>query len=202
MIKTILAPFRAVMRFPLVQFAAVIFVIFLLQAADDNSIFGRIFEGLDKLTDETVQWASVAFTVKSFTKSWLTFGFMIAYVYLAFWLMLSICGAVLRYLMDLAGRYNFLWSRDPIARSRGIAAYRAWVPLEKIRPEHISQRDWEEQFAWPPNNRPPYRPLGQRVMRASLAYVFIVLVALAGFQLLTPFHVLSWLASAFGYKIG
>jgi hypothetical protein len=180
MIKTILAPFRAVMRFPLVQFAAVIFVIFLLQAADDNSIFGRIFEGLDKLTDETVQWASVAFTVKSFTKSWLTFGFMIAYVYLAFWLMLSICGA----------------------RSRGIAAYRAWVPLEKIRPEHISQRDWEEQFAWPPNNRPPYRPLGQRVMRASLAYVFIVLVALAGFQLLTPFHVLSWLASAFGYKIG
>jgi hypothetical protein len=190
------------MRFPLVQFAAVIFVIFLLQAADDNSIFGRIFEGLDKLTDETVQWASVAFTVKSFTKSWLTFGFMIAYVYLAFWLMLSICGAVLRYLMDIAGRYNLLWSRDPIARSRGIAAYRAWVPLEKIRPEHISQRDWEEQFAWPPNNRPPYRPLGQRVMRASLAYVFIVLVALAGFQLLTPFHVLSWLASAFGYKIG
>jgi hypothetical protein len=71
MIKTILAPFRAVMRFPLVQFAAVIFVIFLLQAADDNSIFGRVFEGLDKLTDQTVRWASAVFTVKSFTKSWL-----------------------------------------------------------------------------------------------------------------------------------
>jgi hypothetical protein len=49
---------------------------------------------------------------------------------------------------------------------------------------------------------PPYRPLGQRVMRASLAYVFIVLVALAVLQFFTPFHVLSWLGSAFGYKIG
>lgn len=202
MTKTILAPFRAVIRFPLVQFAAVILVIFLLQAADDNSILGRIFEGLDKLTDQTVQWASVVFTVKSFTKSWLTFGFMIAYVYLAFWVMLSICGAVLRYLIDFAGRNNLLWSRNPIARSRGIAAYRAWLPLEKIRPEHISQHDWEEQFAWPPSNRPPYRPLGQRVMQASLAYVFIVLVALAVLQFFTPFHVLSWLGNAFGYKIG
>jgi len=191
MIKTVLAPFRAVMRFPLVQFAAVIFVIFLLQAADDNAIFGRIFEWLDKLTDQTVQWASAVFTVKSFTKSWLTFGFMIAYVYIAFWLLVSICGAVLRYLIDFAGRNNFLWSRNPIARSRGIAAYRAWLPLEKIRPEHISQHDWEEQFAWPPNNRPPYRPLGQRVMRASLVYVFIFVFALAILQFFTPFHVLG-----------
>jgi hypothetical protein len=199
MIKTILAPFRAVMRFPLVQFAAVIFVIFLLQAADDNSIFGRVFEGLDKLTDQTVRWASAVFTVKSFTKSWLTFGFMIAYVYLAFWLMLSICGAVLRYLIDFAGRNNFLWSRNPIARSRGIAAYRAWLPLEKIRPEHISQHDWEDQFAWPPNNRPPYPPLGQRVMRASLAYVFIFVFALAVLQFFTPFHVLTWLGASVGF---
>jgi hypothetical protein len=127
---------------------------------------------------------------------------MIAYVYLAFWLIVSICGAVLRHLIDFAGRNNFFWSRNPIARSRGIAAYRAWLPLEKIRPEHISQHEWEEQFAWPPNNRPPYRPLGQRVMRASLAYAFIVLVALAALQFFTPFHVLSWLGNAFGYKIG
>jgi hypothetical protein len=201
MIKTILAPFRAVMRFPLVQFAAVIFVIFLLQAADDNSIFGRVFEGLDNLTDQTVRWASAVFTVKSFTKSWLTFGFMIAYAYLAFWLMLSICGAALHYLIEFAGRNNFLWSRNPIARSRGIAAYRAWLPLEKIRPEHISQHDWEEQFAWPPNNRPPYRPLGQRVMRASLAYLFVFMFALAVFQFFTPFHVLTWLGASVGYKI-
>ena len=202
MIKTILAPFRAVVRFPLVQFAAVIFVIFLLQAADDHSIFGGIFAGLDKLTDETVRWASVAFPVKSFTKSWLTFGFMIAYVYLAFWLALSLCGAVLRRLIDFAGRHNFLWSRNPIARSRGIVAYRAWLPLETIRPEHISQHDWEEQFAWPPNNRPPYRPLGQRVMRASLAYAIVVVVVLAALQFLTPFHALSWLGNAFVWKIG
>jgi len=202
MIKTVLAPFRAVMRFPLVQFAAVIFVIVLLQAADDNSIFGRIFDGLDKLTDRTVQWTSAVFTVKSFTKSWLTVGFMIAYVYLAFWLMLSICGAVFRSLIDFAGRKNVLWSRNPIAKSRGIAAYRAWLPLERIRPEHISQQAWEEQFAWPPNNSPPYRPLGQRILRASAAYVFIVLLALAVLQFYTPFHVLTWLGSALGYKIG
>lgn len=197
MLKTILAPFRAVMRFPLVQFAAVVVVIVVLQAADDASFLGRIFAGLDKLVDETVRSVSAVFTVKSFTKSWLIFGFMMAYVYLALWAIFSICGAVLRSLIDLAGRTNFLWSRNPIARSRGIAAYRAWLPLERIRPENISQQEWEEQFAWPPNNRPPYRPLGQRFMRASLAYAFVVVVALALLQFLTPFHVLSWLESVF-----
>lgn len=107
MMKTILAPFRAVLRFPLVQFSAVIFVIVLFQAADDASFFGQIFGGLDKLVDETVRSVSSVFTVKSFTKSWLTFGFMIAYVYLALWAMFMLCGAVLRSLIDLAGRTNF-----------------------------------------------------------------------------------------------
>ena len=202
MIKTIIAPFRAVMRFPLVQLAAVILVIFVLQAADDNSFFGQTFEGLDKLVDETVRTISAVFTIKSFTKTWLTFGFMIAYVYLAFWLMLSICGMVLRSLIDFAGRRNFLWSRNPIARSRGIAAYRAWLPLERIRPAHISQQAWEEQFAWPPDNKPPYLPLGQRVLRASVVYTFVAVLLLAGIQFFTPFHVFSWLVAAFGYKIG
>jgi len=198
MMRTILAPFRAIVRFPLVQLAAVIFVIFLLQAAEDASFFGRIFAGLDKLVDETVRSVSAVFTVKSFTRSWLTFGFMIAYVYLAIWAMFMLCGVMLRHLIDLAGRTNFLWSRNPIARSRGIAAYRAWLPLERIRPDHISQQAWEEQFAWPPNNRPPYRPLGQRVARALLAYVFIVFVVLASLQWFTPFHVVSWIGNALG----
>ena len=199
MMKTILAPFRAVVRFPLVQLAAVIFVIFLLQAAEDTSFFGRIFGALDKLVEGTVQSVSSVFTVKSFTRSWLTFGFMIAYVYLAVWAMFMLCGAMLRTLVDLAGRTNFLWSRNPIAKSRGIAAYRAWLPLERIRPEHISQQAWEEQFAWPPNNRPPYPPLGQRVARASLAYVFIVFAALALLQWFTPFHVVSWIGNGLGH---
>lgn len=67
--------------------------------------------------------AATVFTVKSFRKSWLTFGFMIAYVYLACWLILSLCTALLRSLTDIAGRHNFLWLRDIIARQRGISAY-------------------------------------------------------------------------------
>lgn len=111
---------------------------------------------------------------------------MIAYVYLAFWLMLSICGALLRSLVDLAGQKNFLWSRNFIARSRGIAAYRAWLPLERIRPEHVSQQAWEQQFAWPPNDKPPYLPLGQRMLRAAAVYILIWVIVLAMLQFFTP----------------
>src|ERR1700704_6053902 len=83
MIKLISAPIRGLARFPLVQFAIVIGLILWLQAADDRSMFGQIFSGLDKLVASTVQMVSAIFNVKSFTRSWLTFGFMIAYVYLA-----------------------------------------------------------------------------------------------------------------------
>jgi hypothetical protein len=93
MIKLILAPLRSIVRFPLLQLAIVIGVILWLQAADDRSIFGQIFNGLDKLVDATVQLFSVVFTVKSFTKSWLISGFMIVYVYLA--------GSLILYLVRL-----------------------------------------------------------------------------------------------------
>src|SRR5580698_4495614 len=83
MIKLVSAPIRGVIRFPLVQFAIVVGLILWLQAADDKSVFGEIFNGLDKLVESTVQMVSSVFTVKSFTRSWLTFGFMIIYVYLA-----------------------------------------------------------------------------------------------------------------------
>src|SRR3954470_12871845 len=45
MIKTLSAPFRAVMKFPLVQLACVVAIILLLQSADDKSPFGTIFDG-------------------------------------------------------------------------------------------------------------------------------------------------------------
>jgi hypothetical protein len=195
MLKTLSAPFRMALRFPLVQFALVISLILLLQAADDKSIFGKIFDGLDRLVDDTVELLGTVFTVKSFTKSWLTFGLMIAYVYLACWAILSLCGIWARRLVDLAGRHNFFWSRNAIARQRGIAAYRAWLPLEAIRPAHVSQREWEEEFAWPPDNRPPYPPLRQRVLRATLAYAAAVAIILIAVQEFTPFPVISWLAS-------
>lgn len=196
MIKTLSAPFRAALRFPLVQFALIVALILLLQSAEDNSLFGRIFSSLDALVDRTVALVAAVFTVKSFTKSWLTFCFMIAYAYLACWLILSLCGVLLRALTDLAGRHNVFWTRNAIARQRGISAYEAWLPLERIRPDHIAQRDWEEQFAWPPNNQPPYPPLRQRLVRATLLHVAALAVVLVWLQAFTPFPALSWMGSA------
>ena len=60
------------MRFPLFQLAVVVAVILLLQAADDKSALGQIFNGLDKLIESTVGLLSAVFNLKSFTKSWLT----------------------------------------------------------------------------------------------------------------------------------
>ena len=137
MIKLISAPIRGLVRFPLVQFAIVIGLILWLQAANDKSMFGEIFYGLDKLVESTVEMVSAIFTVKSFTRSWLTFGFMIAYVYLAgsliLWLLRLLIGAA----VDFAGRRNLLYLRSTIARERGILAYRAWQPFERIRPPEI-----------------------------------------------------------------
>jgi hypothetical protein len=198
MFKTLSAPFRMALRFPLVQFALVIFLILLLQAADDKSTFGRIFDGLDRLVDDTIGLLATVFSVKSFTKSWLTFGLMIAYVYLACWLILSLCAIGVRRLVDLAGRHNFFWSRNAIARQRGIEAYRAWLPLERIRPTYVSQREWEEEFAWPPDNRPPYPPLRTRVLRATLSYATAIVIILLLLQAFTPFPAASWLARLIG----
>jgi len=193
MIKLISAPIRGLFRFPLVQFAIVIGIILWLQAADDKSIFGQIFSGLDKLVESTVEMISAIFTVKSFTRSWLTFGFMIAYVYLAGslirWLLRFLIGAA----VDFAGRRNLLYLRSAIARERGILAYRAWEPFERIRPPEIPQRDWEETFAWPPNNEPPYPPLRHRVLRGILFYAAAILIAAFLLQFFTPFPVLTWI---------
>jgi hypothetical protein len=202
MIKTLSAPFRVALRFPLVQFALVVVLILFLQAADDRSTFGIIFNGLDRLTEDTVELVGTVFTVKSFTRSWLTFGSMIGYVYLACWLLLLLCAIAIRRLLDAAGRHNFFWSRHAIARERGIVAYRAWLPLENIRPAHIPQREWEEEFAWPPDNRPPYPPLGQRVLRATLGYAAGIAIILVALQLFTPFPVISWLASLAARLVG
>jgi hypothetical protein len=192
MLKLISAPIRGVFRFPLVQFAIVVGIILWLQAADDKSISGRIFDGLDKLVESTVQMVSVIFTVKSFTRSWLTFGFMIAYVYLAGSLILWLARLWLGVAIDFVGRRNLLYLRNAIARERGIGAYRAWVPLERIRPPDISQRDWEEAFAWPANNEPPYPPLRHRMLRGVLFYGATILIAAVLMQFFTPFPILTW----------
>jgi hypothetical protein len=192
-IKTMTAPMRSIVRFPLVQLIVVIIVIVWLQAADDISAFGQIFSGLDKLVAASVNFVSEFFTVKSFTRAWLTSGFMIAYVYLALLLIIALARVSITAAIDVAGRNNIFWLRNTIARERGIAAYRAWVPFERIRPAHISQYQWEETYAWPADDKPPYRPLAQRIALGLLAYTGVILLVAVLLQLFTPLPVLTWL---------
>ena len=194
-IKLLAAPIRSIVRFPLFQLAVVVAVILLLQAADDKSALGQIFNGLDKLVDSTVRSLSAVFNVKSFTKSWLTSSFWIAYVYLACLLILSLVRVTIRGVVDFVGWSNAFGLRNAIARERGIVAYRAWVPFERIRPDNIPQEKWEETFAWPANNKPPYPPLAQRILRGVISYVAVILVAAVLLQVFTPLPVLTWLAA-------
>ena len=195
LIKHMTAPIRSIVRFPLFQLAVVVALILFLQAADPASAFGRIFNGLDKLVGATVDVFAAVFNVRSFTKSWLTSGFWIGYVYLACLLILVLARLAIGAVVDLVGRHNAFWLRNTIARERGIAAYRAWVPFEKIRPPHIPQQQWEEAFAWPPDNRPPYPPLAQRVAFAVISNVAVVAAIAVLLQLFTPFPVLTWLGA-------
>ena len=201
-IKLLATPIRSIVRFPLFQLAIVVTVILFLQAADDKSARGQMFNGLDKLVESTVGLFSALFNVKSFTKSWLTTGFWIAYVYLACLLILSLLRVAISAVVDFVGWSNAFWLRNAIARERGIAAYRAWVPLERIRPVNIPQEKWEETFAWPANNEPPYPPLAQRILRGLIGYVVVILVAAALLQVFTPFPVLTWLGELTKILVG
>jgi len=202
MIKLLVAPVRSIVRFPLFQLAVVVALILFLQAGNDNSARGQLFNGLDKLVESTMGLLSTVFNVKSFTKSWLTTGFWIAYVYLACLLILSLLRAVISTMVDFVGWSNLFGLRNAIARERGIAAYRAWVPFERIRPASIPQEKWEETFAWPVNNEPPYPPLTQRILRRVMSYVVVLLLAAVLLQVFTPFPVLTWLGELTKMLIG
>lgn len=194
-IKQMTAPIRSIVKFPLFQLVVVVGLILFLQAADDGTIFGRIFDGLDRLVAATVQLFAAMMTVKSFTQSWLVSGFMIAYVYLACLAILWVLRVLIRAVVDLVGRSNAFGLRNAIARERGIAAYRAWVPFDRIRPRHISEAQWEAIYAWPPDGRPPYPPLMQRVVFALCVNIAVVAAILILIQLLTPFPVVTWLVA-------
>src|SRR5690242_8110695 len=169
-IKLLTAPIRSIVRFPLFQLAVVVAVILFLEAGDDKSARGQVFNGLDELVEATVRLFSAAFNVKSFTKSWLTTGFWIAYVYLACLLILAVLRGIVSKIVDFVGWTNLFGLRNAIARERGIAAYSAWLPFERIRPVTIPQERWEETFAWPANNEPPYPPLMQRFLRGIISH--------------------------------
>lgn len=193
LIRLLAAPIRSIVRFPLVQLAFVVAIILLLQAADDKSTYGQIFNGLDKLVDTSVKLCSELFSVKSFTRSGLTLGLMIGYVYLACLLLLFVIRITIGAIVDFVGWSNLFGLRNAIARERGIAAYRAWVPFERIRPADIPQEKWEEAFAWPANNRPPYPPLALRMLRWVTSYAIVILAIAVLLQIFTPFPVLTWL---------
>jgi hypothetical protein len=202
MIRLLAAPIRSIVRFPLFQLAVVLAIILFLQAASDNTAFGQIFNGLDNLVDATVRLCSELFNVKSFTRSGLTAGLMIAYVYLAGLLALYILRVAVRGLVDLVGWGNVFGLRNAIARERGIAAYRAWVPFERIRPANVSQDKWEQAFAWPANNKPPYPPLAKRILREVVSYLIVLVAAAVLLQIFTPFPVLTWLGKLAKLSIG
>lgn len=193
LIKSVLAPILRVAHFPLFQFAVTVVLILWLQAADSSSVYGEIFNALDWLVDFSVKQCAAVFTVRSFTRSWLTAGFMIGYVYLVGLVILYVAKIVVRAAIELTARLNVLGLRKAIARERGIVAYRAWVPLERIRPTHIAQEKWEEMFAWPADNKPPYPSFTYRVMRGVASCVAALLIIAVLLQWFTPFPALTWL---------
>ncbi|MBI3703063.1 MAG: hypothetical protein HY244_04230 [Rhizobiales bacterium] len=202
LIKHMTAPVRSLVRFPLFQLAVVVALILFLQSAEPTSSFGRIFTGLDRLVGATVDLFAVLFSVRSFTKAWLTSGFWIGYVYLACLLILSLLRVAIRRIVDLVGRHNAFWLRNTIARERGIAAYRAWLPFERIRPASIPQPEWEERFAWPADNTPPYPPLAHRILRGTIGYVAVIVAAAVLLQVFTPFPVLTWFSAIIKMLLG
>ncbi|MGA8079563.1 MAG: hypothetical protein WB868_19500 [Xanthobacteraceae bacterium] len=197
-IKLIAAPIRSIMRFPLFQLAVVFAIILYFQAADDNTLKGKLFDGLDALTEASVQLISQVFTVKAFTRSVLSAGLMIGYVYLVCLLILAALRIVIRGIVDFLGWSNLFWLRSSIAHERGIEAYRAWVPLERIRPEGIPQEQWEATYAWPPDNKPPYPPLWERILHGAVSYVVVIVGAAVLLQYFTPFPVLTWCKTLVG----
>lgn len=195
LLRLLAAPIRRIIRFPLFQFAAVVAIVLLLQAADEYSFLGWIFDRLDQLVATTVLLCSNLFTVKSFTRSGLTVFLTVAYVYLALAVALFVLRVVLRALIDLVGWSNAFGLRNTIARERGIAAYRAWLPFERIRPASIPQAQWEETFAWPADNKPPYPSLPHRFLRTAVSYLLLFLIMAVLLQLFTPIPLLAWLVA-------
>ncbi|MGH6670372.1 MAG: hypothetical protein ACRECV_00160 [Xanthobacteraceae bacterium] len=193
-LRLLTAPFRRMANSRLLQFASVVAIILVLDHyAYDYAALRSIAEGLKGVVNATVQLCSDYFRVGILTDPVLQVALMIAYVYLVCLLVFFLLRLVIRRVADVAGRRNFLWLRNTIARDRGIAAYRAWLPLERIRPADCPQQKWEELYAWPADNKPPYPPLMQRILRGALGYVAVLAGAAVVLQMLTPLPVLTWL---------
>ena len=202
-IRLLVAPIRRIGNSRLFQLGIVVTIIVLLENFSDNRpVLGQAADGLDKLVEGTVQLFSEHLVrLRTFTKSLLTDSVMIGYVYVVCLIVFAILRHVIRYLIDLVGLSNFLWLRSSIARERGIAAYQAWLPLERIRPADYPQPAWEEHFAWHRDNSPPYPPLTQRIAYHVISYVVVLGGAAVLLQFFTPFPVLTWLGKLTGMTV-
>jgi hypothetical protein len=199
--RLVAAPIRGLMRSRLFQLVAVVAIVLLLDHYSfDYAPLREISIGLKSLADATVQFcAEHFFRVGILTDPVLEVGLIIAYVYIVCLFIVLILRAVMRGGVEAAGRNNFLWLRNAIARERGIAAYRAWAPLESIRPKHIPQQQWEERYAWPADNKPPYPPLALQVLYGVVIYLLLAAIAAMLLQLFTPFPVITWLIRLIGF---
>lgn len=201
--RLIAAPIRGIMRSRLFQFLAVLAIVLALDHYSfDYAALHQLTNGLRALVDSTVHLCSEFFRVGILTDPVLQFGLIMAYVYLICLIIAYLLRIATRRAINAAGRRNFLWLRNPIARERGIAAYRAWVPLESIRPAHIPQQQWEETFAWPADNRPPYPPLMRQIVYGLLLYLIVAAAAVILLQVFTPFPALNWLGRLLGIPLG
>lgn len=193
-IRLLAAPIRQIANSRLFQFAAVVAITLLLDHyAYDYAVLRTVVDGLKNLVNATVQLCSDFFRVGILTDPMLQAALTLAYVYVTCLVIFFLLRHATRKTVDVVGRHNFLWLRSSIARERGIAAYQAWVPLETIRPPDYPQDKWEQEYAWPADNKPPYPPLGQRILRETISAVVILAAAAVLLQLFTPFPVLSWL---------
>jgi hypothetical protein len=195
-IRLIAAPIRRIAGSHLFQFAVVVAIILMLDHYSyDYAALRPLAEGLKNAVTATVQLFSDYFRVGILTDPILQVAIMIAYVYVVCLLIFFLLRHATRKTIDVMGRSNFLWLRSTIARERGIAAYRAWLPLERIRPADCPQEAWEQRFAWPADNRPPYPPLPQRMIRVAISYAVVLAGAAVLLQLFTPLRVLTWLGA-------
>jgi len=197
-IRLLAAPIRHIAGSRLFQLAVVIVIILLVDYYSfDYAALRQISSGLQAIADSTVRFYSTYFRVGILTNHFLQVGVIIALVYAVCLIIAFVLRAGLRGAITFVGKHNVFWLRNAIARERGIAAYRAWLPLERIRPNRVSQEDWEEAYAWPSDNKPPYPPLARRLWTGIVSYLIIILVFAFVLQAFTPLTVLSWLGRLF-----
>ena len=109
--------------------------------------------------------------------------FGIFYVYIVLLLILFVGRVVVEGLIDLIGLSNFFYLRNSIARDRGIAAYRAWLPLERIRDRERMLDDWSARLVRAMQKRVQLARKGVEVFAAQLDSLSPLNVLARGYSL-------------------